>query len=311
MIAEAGTRIVLEQANTNRTNRRRRFSRRSFLRGAATFVGAGLSAGAYAREVEPFWLDVHEMDIAIRGLPRAFDGLRVAHLTDLHTGPRVPIEYLRRAIQHVNDAAPDVVLLTGDVVHNSPQWIGPAAELLSALQAPVYVSFGNHDYSLFGSHPGKSTVVADPLQRALQRIGCVVLRNRASAIERDGQRIWIVGIEDLWSSMFDPAAAFAQVDRSRDAEAVCIAMSHNPDSVPHVLPFAPKLILSGHTHGGQVRVPLLGAPILPVRNRRFDQGLFELPNDCQLYVGRGVGFLKQVRFCCRPEIAVMRLAMES
>jgi len=263
----------------------------------------GLNVGAYAREVEPFWLDAHEFDVAIRGLPGAFDGFRIAHVTDMHTGPRVPLDYLERAIRHVNDVRPDAVMVTGDIVHNSPKWVEPAAGLLSKLSAPTYVSFGNHDYSLFGSHPGASTIVALPLQRALERAGCTVLRNRAAALDRGGVRLWVVGIEDFWSSLFAPAQAFAYVPRGEPA----IAMSHNPDSAQFVTPFGPKLILSGHTHGGQVRVPLVGAPILPVANRRYDQGLFRLPNECQMYVSRGVGYLKQVRFCCRPEIPVIRL----
>jgi predicted MPP superfamily phosphohydrolase len=284
---------------------KRRFSRRAFLRGAATLVALPAAGTVWAREIEPFWLDLHEVPLTIRGLPRAFAGLRVAQLTDLHLDGHVPITYLRRVVQRVNAIRPDVVLVTGDVVNHTMDWIDEAAQLLSELQAPTFVSFGNHDYTSWNARPGPYTVLADPLQKRLEQAGCVVLRNRFAWFERGGEKLFIVGIEDLWSNLFSPAEAFEGLDGRRQA---IITMSHNPDSAPHVIPFAPKLILAGHTHGGQLRIPLLGAPILPIVDRRFDQGLFALDNGCQMYVSRGVGFLLRARFCCRPEVPVFVLS---
>jgi len=283
---------------------RRGVSRRAFLRGAGALVALPASATLWAREIEPFWLDLREIPIATPGLPQAFEGFRVAQLTDLHMDGHVPIGYLRRVIDRVNASKPDVVLVTGDVVNHTMEWIDPAAELLSGLLAPTFVSFGNHDYAAGYAQPGPATFLADPLQRRLERAGCGVLRNRAVRLERGQDRLFIVGIEDLWSTRFSPAAAFAGIDGT---EQTVIAMSHNPDSAPHVVPFSPKLILAGHTHGGQIRVPLLGAPILPLIDRRFDQGLFALENGCQMYVSRGVGFLMRARFCCRPEVPIFVL----
>ncbi|MBC8108276.1 MAG: metallophosphoesterase [Anaerolineae bacterium] len=257
----------------------------------------------YASQIEPFWLDMHEKSITIPGLPSEFDGTRIAHLTDLHIDHRIPMSYLRRVVEHVNAAKPDVVCVTGDVVNHDIEWIDQSAELLSKIDAPVLVSFGNHDYAPRTARPGPLTIIATPLQIALEAAGCVVLRNATAAIEKNGQKLWFVGIDDLWSDSFSPVDAFAGVERG----GVSICMSHNPDSAPHIIPFGAKLILSGHTHGGQLRLPLIGAPILPIVDRQFDQGLFPLDNGCQLYVSRGVGFLLRARFCCRPELPIFNL----
>lgn len=278
-------------------------SRRAFLRRAGAYAALPIAVTGYASQIEPFWLDLHEKQIKIPGLPGAFEGLRIAQLTDLHIDQRIPLSYLRRVVERVNAAKPDLVCVTGDVVNHAIEWIDQSAEILSKIESPVLVSFGNHDYAPRTARPGPLTIIATPLQAALEAAGCVVLRNMSAAIERNGQKLWIVGIDDLWSDSFSPVDAFAGVEPG----GVSICMSHNPDSAPHVISFGPKLILAGHTHGGQLRLPLIGAPILPIVDRRFDQGLFPLDNGCQLYVSRGVGFLLRARFCCRPELPIFVL----
>jgi predicted MPP superfamily phosphohydrolase len=111
-----------------------------------------------------------------------------------------------------------------------------------------------------------------------------------------------VGLEDLYTDRFFPAAAFAGVPQGEAK----ICLSHNPDGTEDLVPYKPDLILSGHTHGGQIRVPLWGAIKLPTSNKHLDQGWFQLAHG-RLYVSRGVGFLARVRFDCRPEIPVFRL----
>src|SRR3954447_20222869 len=227
----------------------RRVSRRAFLRGAGLLVALPAASTVWAREVEPFWLDLHDVPLTIPGLPRAFQGLRVAQLTDLHMDDHVPLPYLRRVIDRVNAAKPNLVLITGDVVNHSMEWIDRAAELLSGLEAPKFVSFGNHDYVPWNARPGPYSVIADPLETALQDAGCTVLRNRSSSVDVKGEKLWIVGIEDLWSTRFSPADAFEGLDGRNQT---ILTMSHNPDSARHVVPYFPKLILAGHTHGGQI-----------------------------------------------------------
>lgn len=287
---------------SSKTPRPRRVSRRRFLR-AFGVAGAALGGGAiYATQVEPFWLDCHELDIAIPKLPPAFEGFRIAQLTDLHAGDSVPISFLARAIDRVNQLNPDCVVVTGDLVTHDPAWIDPVTEVLSKLHAPVYVTFGNHDYDPRNAFPGAVTIIADALEKKLSVIGATVLRNRSVPIDRGNERIWLVGMEDLYTDRFLPNLAFWNVP----SEQVKICLSHNPDGTKLLASHQPDLILSGHTHGGQVRVPFWGPLILPISDKSLDEGRFVMPFG-QLYVSRGVGFLARVRFDCRPEIPVFTL----
>ena len=284
----------------------RRLSRRQFFRRSAMLAAVPAVAGAYATQVEPFWPRHHEVAIPVRRLPAAFDGFRVLHLTDLHAG-QTDFSYLRRTIDHAATLRPDLVLLTGDVVNHHREWADPIATLLGDTYVkagiPVVASLGNHDYG-YARRPGDDP---DPylhlaVMAALADHGCVPLRNAAHPIDRNGQRIWTVGLDDIWFGQFDPDAAFAGVP----ADAVRLVLSHNPDTAAHLDRFAPDLILAGHTHGGQVRLPLFGPPILNVADTRHSQGLFDLPNS-RLYVSAGVGYIRRIRFNCRPEVPVFRL----
>lgn len=280
----------------------RRISRRKLLRAMAG-VGAALGGGAlYATQVEPFWIDQHEITFPIANLPAEFENFRIAHLTDLHAGQNVPISYLARAVDGVNAAKCDCVVVTGDLITHDADAIDPVVNVLSRLHAPVIVTFGNHDYNPGGGIPGGVTELVDQMAPKLRRIGCRVLRNQAMALQRKDARLWFVGLEDLYTTRFSPQVAFAAVPP--DEPKICL--SHNPDGTQRLLPFHPDLILSGHTHGGQVRLPFWGAIILPTSNKKLDQGRFILPHG-QLYVSRGVGFLMRVRFDCRPEIPIVRL----
>ncbi len=208
----------------------KRTSRRKFLRRMIS-TGAVLGVGAiYATQIEPFWLDVHPVDVPIANLPAAFEGFRIAHLTDLHAGESVPISHLRRAVDRVNALSPDCVVVTGDLVTHDPDWIEPISQVLSQLRAPVYVTFGNHDYDPTGAMPGSVTIIADPLEQTLSRLGCTVLRNRSIPIARNNQRLWLTGLEDLYTTRFLPAVAFKDVPM--DEPKICL--SHNPDGTKRV-----------------------------------------------------------------------------
>jgi predicted MPP superfamily phosphohydrolase len=276
---------------------RRRFLRR--LGGACAMLAGGT---VYATQIEPFWLDVHDVDVSIANLPPAFEGFRIAQLTDLHAGESVPINYLARAIDRVNGANPDCVVVTGDLVTHDETAIEPVTQVMARLRSPAYVTFGNHDYNPTSGTPGFSTVLSDQLNQQLTAVGCTVLRNQSTPVFRDGQRLWMVGLEDLYTTRFLPNLAFWGVPRNETK----ICLSHNPDGTKGLLPHEPDLILSGHTHGGQVRVPFYGAIVLPTSDRRFQQGRFQFGRT-QMYVSRGVGFLARVRFDCRPEIPIFRL----
>jgi uncharacterized protein len=268
---------------------------------ACTAIPLGL--GAYSTNVEPFWLDTHELQVNIPGLPEPFDGFRIAHLTDMHARPGATMDYLRRVAAQIESLKVDCVAVTGDLVDHTATTIEPVADMLSSIGTPVLVSFGNHDYVPGSARPQGFTMLADPLQRALEKRGCTVLRNRGVPLHRQGSRLWFVGLEDLYTTRFSPQLAYRDVKR----EETIIALSHNPDSSTWLQNWGTNLILCGHTHGGQVRIPLLGAPVLPLLNSQFEQGLFTLKNQCQMYVSRGVGHLWKARLFCRPELPILML----
>ncbi len=281
-------------------------SRRRFLR---TLVGgAALVAGSstYARMFEPFWVEYHDVPLPVQNLPKAFEGYRIVQLTDLHSGKRVPLDFLQTVIDRVNAIAPDLVIVTGDLVTDSLEWVNPVCDLLGKLKAPVYVTLGNHDYHEDSLMLRGPAVIADAIEGRLATHRIPLLKNRAAAIERNGQRLWLLGMEDLFSGRFSPQMAYADLalqmkntGASSDEPVFCL--SHNPDTSLILDTYAPQWIFSGHTHGGQVRLPGFGAIFLNVQNPKFEQGFVKLGNS-NLYVSRGVGYLAPIRIFCRPEV---------
>jgi uncharacterized protein len=280
-----------------------RLTRRQLLKRAAAWGAAPLALGIYGREIEVYWLDDHEVPIVMPNLPPGFNGFRIAQLTDLHAYNNVPMSYLERVVRTTNEHHPDLVAITGDFTTHSMEWVGPVCDVLSDLKAPVVCSFGNHDYDASSAYPGIPMRIARELETRLSALGFTVLRNASARITRGQDVLHLVGLEDIHCGRFNPAKAYAGVPR----EEAIVTLSHNPDSVPFIDGYCCGLILSGHTHGGQVRIPFLGAPVLPVSDRSHDMGLFKLKWS-QLYVSRGIGHLMKVRFCCRPELPVFVLS---
>jgi predicted MPP superfamily phosphohydrolase len=281
-----------------------KMSRRSLFRKLVGFGAFAAATGVYGREIEPFWVDWHDVPMPVRELSPAFDGFRIAHLTDLHAGSEVPLSYLRNVVDQVKRAKPDLVIVTGDLVNHALEAVGPISKLLGEIpdqtSIPVFASLGNHDYDITSAsvhQPGMPTRIADALERELTRRNITLLRNRAIPLDKGDGRLWFVGLEDLWSGRFCPQMAFAGVTSKNPV----IALSHNPDTAIELDSYGVEWTLSGHTHGGQVRIPGLGAVLLNVQNHQFEQGRFDLPKS-KLYISRGVGFLKQVRVFCRPEV---------
>ncbi len=278
------------------------FSRRQLFAKFAAYGALPLTGGTYSRYVEPFWTKYPEIPIKIAGLPESFEGFRVAQLTDMHAG-RVPFDYLAGVIARVQELKPDLVLVTGDLIHHNPQWVEPIATALSTLTMPVYVSFGNHEFGVDRKETTpEDLMLAEKMEAALTSRNMTVLRNKSAKLEHVDGRLWLVGLDDLWFGHFDPPSAFAGVPKNEPV----LCLSHNPDTAPLLDEYAPRLILSGHTHGGQIRLPYYGAIRLNVANPQYDMGHFQLPNS-QLYVSTGVGYILRVRFACRPEVPIFCL----
>jgi predicted MPP superfamily phosphohydrolase len=274
----------------------------------ARFVGRNWARVNYAYHVEPTWLEINRMAIPVRGLPPAFHGFRIAQLTDFHCGDQIPAGYLEAALGAARAENPDVIALTGDFVHKGYRHVDAAASLFRGLTAPhgVFAVLGNHDFSVRNAlglrrHRGLHQAVSE----ALAARGVTVLRNRAVRIDRGGDRLIVAGIDDLWSKEADPHAALG----GECPTAPRVVLAHNPQSIELFDHHRADLVLSGHTHGGQIDWPGLGRVLLGKRAKRWAAGLYPHKNG-HLYVNKGVGFGWRFRFGVRPEVAVFTLVPE-
>ncbi len=283
-----------------------RLNRRRFLKLTAAAAGTAVAAGLYAWRVEPVWLEVVHRPLPVRGLPTGWVGRRLVQLSDLHVGRRVDPDYLVSALRRVSDLRPDLVAITGDFMScESTEQLDEVARILGHLDRPRFGTvavLGNHDYGVGWAHPA----LADALTTRLRSLGLTVLRNQACDL--DG--LTVIGLDDLWGGRFDTAAVAG--DLTRDAASVVLC--HNPDAVDRAGWAGDPgwagyrgWVLSGHTHGGQVKPPFLPPPLLPVMNRRYTAGAFDLWDGRWLYVNRGLGHLLRVRFNVRPEATVFEL----
>jgi hypothetical protein len=226
----------------------------------------------------------------------------LAQISDVHVGARVSDSFLIRSFDRVAAYALDLVVVTGDFVSFSRDGVLPAGQArrvyehlpkgkIATLGIP-----GNHDYGLSWSDP----IAAATVQEILAGCGLRMLRNER--VDLDG--LEIVGLDDLWAKRCDGRTAFA----GSDAQSARLALCHNPDAADRdIWEGYQGWILSGHTHGGQCKPPFLAPPLLPVSNRRYTAGAFDLRDGRQMYISRGLGHLLPVRFNCRPEITIFRL----
>jgi predicted MPP superfamily phosphohydrolase len=271
----------------------------------ARWIGRSWARVSYARKVEPTWLEVTQWLVPVADLPPAFAGFRIAQLSDFHCSKQVTPEYLAEAVELAQAQDPDLVVLTGDFIHHGFKYITPVAEVLSQLTAPhgVFAVLGNHDFSVrnalgFRRHRHLHRAVA----RALTVRGIRVLHNEAVRLTHDADTLNLVGVEDLWSRVCDLGQAFAGLVPNRP----CIMLAHNPRTVEFLNGQRCDLMLSGHTHGGQVNLPGLGRPALGRRARRFAAGMYRY-RQTHVYVNKGVGFGFRLRFGVRPEVAILTL----
>jgi predicted MPP superfamily phosphohydrolase len=282
----------------------KRLSRRKFLRRSLRNLAAvGAATFLYTWRIEPFWVEVVERSLPIAKLPPSLAGKRLVQLSDIHAGPIVDQSFLLRCAEHIATLEPDLLVVTGDFMTcDGDESVGVATEFVKALpSAPLgrAAILGNHDY---GYH-WRQDAVAGKLVRAIERLDMHVLRNEAI----DVAGLQIAGVDDFWSRHFRPEEALADLHADRPAIVLC----HNPDAQDHPGWDGYRgWILAGHTHGGQCKPPFLGPPITPVRNKRYVAGEYALAGGRRLYINRGLGYLRRVRFNCRPEITVFTLERE-
>lgn len=246
------------------------------------------------RAVPPVVLNRHE--VAISNLDERLDGLRIAHLSDVHVGRVTPREHIRDAVALANSVRPDVIVMTGDYVNWKRSEIELMEEQLAGLRAShIAVTLGNHDY--YASGRG--------MARAFGRMGYGVLRNQHTRLDINGTRLNIVGIDDPVTRHHDLDKAFDHVP----GRGTTIALCHCPEKADAIARRGAKLILSGHTHGGQIYVRGVTDRVIARMGRKYRSGFYDI-GDAKLYVSAGVGFTG-VRFRAghgtRAEIPVYTL----
>lgn len=264
---------------------------------AASAAGAGVLS-AYALLVEPRWLEVTHTTIHLRKLPPGLEGLRIALLTDLHAGAGTPLQLIRRACRLAMREEPDLVALTGDFAADDAASFASVLDAIACLNAPlgVYAVPGNHDH-IVGIDTWHREVAARP--------GITDLTNVALVREVRGAHLCIAGVDDLSKGM--PHLDALPPPETRD---ITILLAHDPDQAEQARRAYDQvdLVLSGHTHGGQIRLPWVGALQNPAEHEDlYEEGLRRRPWT-QVYTSRGVGTVHlPVRFFCRPEIAILQL----
>lgn len=288
--------------------------RRLVFDGVATAAGivvvGGIVKGA---AFEPWDLQVRRYSVPVQDLPASLDGLRIVQISDTHLGPRIPAEYVRRAVAMAIALKPDVFALTGDYIHAAVDFIEPAAELFRVLNeggraGTVIGTLGNHDWY----NDGKA------MRAALQRVGVRMIDNDRLFLDAQTRKIvpgvpatglCLAGVGDLLEDWVDIETALQNVPYNMPR----IVLAHNPDTAEQksvTRDRAPRidLMLSGHTHGGQVRIPGLGTPFLPSAfGQKYAGGLCQGPR-CRVLVSRGVGMsIFPVRLGVPPELVEITL----
>jgi uncharacterized protein len=261
----------------------------------------------YAYGVEPNWLErtFHRVKLSCKSLT---SGVRILHLSDFHASSSVPFSLIEKSVEMGLEAKPDVICLTGDFVTDAAPFDDVEyARILRRLSsaARVFASLGNHDGGIWAAGFGgfsDSSVVRDLLGDS----NVSLLHNRSEVVRVRDQSIRFAGVGDLWNHAVDGDLAFADVS----AEDPAILLAHNPDTKDLLADRPWELMLSGHTHGGQVVLPFLGERFVPVRDKRFIAGLKPW-NGRQVYVTRGVGNVRGVRVNCRPEVTVLDVVSQS
>ena len=276
-------------------------TRRQFLRWTAAAGAVALAADSIL--LEPNRPRILHRDFFLPRWPERLNGFTVVLLSDFHYDPYFSIHPLHATIPMVNDLHPDLIVLTGDFVtvpyfgddRKGALAAAPCARLLRQMTAPhgLWAVLGNHDEATDHRH----------VTRALQAENIQVLANQSQAIERDGARIWLAGVNDVLSKTADLSKTLRRVP----ADEAIILLAHEPDFADEAAKFPIDLQLSGHSHGGQIRIPLLPPLYLPAMARKYVWGTYQV-GPLTLYTNAGLGTIGvPMRLNCPPEITLLTL----
>ncbi|MEM7530876.1 MAG: metallophosphoesterase [Chloroflexota bacterium] len=282
-------------------------TRRRLLTVGGLLAATGLAGGLYTNVLEPRWIDIETVPLRLTNLHESLIGRRIVQISDIHLCQYMSSERLLDAIETVNQLEPDWVLITGDFVSKDASYARGLVEPLRMLNAPAFAVYGNHDY-----WSDAATVAQNLAETPVQ-----LLRNQALPLT---DKLWLAGVDDIWSGSPDLSYTLQEVPHHG---VTTLLMAHEPDFFDNVLQSnAPiDVQFSGHSHGGQVRLPTLTAgangkhsyaPVLPHLGQRYPIGHRTMTQEngrqVQLYTNRGLGVWPlPVRFNCRPEITLFEL----
>lgn len=256
-------------------------------------LASGFSQFAREALAEANSISVENIKIKLKRLPKELDGFRLVHLSDIHHSPFTSLEHISRVVEASNLLKPDMFVLTGDYVSHETEYIAPVAEVLAKLEAEhgIYACLGNHDH----------WTDAGLVTHLFRGEGINLLINEGFRFEARGTKFWLAGVDDLMVGKTDVRAA---LDGSTEDE-FKLLLAHNPQIVRRAARYNVDLMLSGHTHGGQVKLRDEEKRILP--RRRLSSGLHRRQNT-QVYITRGIGtVVVPIRYQCPPEISVIEL----
>ena len=276
--------------------KRRKFIKKTII----SSLGIGLFTSLYSWQIEPFWLEFVKKKMPIDNLPENLIGKKVMQISDIHVGNRFDYNYIIDSFKKAQLLNPDFVVYTGDFVsyENKEQF----SQLKKVFKYTVKGNLGtlgvlgNHDYG----HNWSQQNVADKISSILKNSGITILSNEQKEI----QGLNIIGLDDYWGLNFNPK----KILNNYNSKKANLVLCHNPDVCDlDVWNNYKGWILSGHTHGGQVKPPFLNPPILPVKNKKYSSGEISLKDGRTLYINRALGNLHQIRFNVRPEITIFEL----
>lgn len=276
--------------------------RRKFIKSTLwSSAGIGLLTGLYSWQIEPFWLEFVKVKMPVLNLPKRLIGKTIMQISDIHVGNKFDYQYIIDSFEEARLLNPDFVVYTGDFVsYESEEQLTQLKEVMKyAVTGKLGTAgvLGNHDYGIDWLEQN----VANSITAILENAGISILNNK----QKELNGLNIIGIDDYWGLNFNPNKIMSMYDEKKANIVLC----HNPDVCDlNVWNNYKGWILSGHTHGGQVKPPFLKPPILPVKNKRYSAGEIDLNDGRTLYINRALGNLFQVRFNVRPEITVFKLS---
>jgi uncharacterized protein len=286
---------------------KKKLTRRSFIKRTfgsfVTMVGAGYGGYFYAHDIEPRLLQINQHVISHVDIPKNFDGFKIVQFSDTHLGFHYDLKQFKKMLSQISSLKPDIIFFTGDLMDAPNQY--PLTEeivpLLKNLEAPFgkYSIYGNHDHGGYGS---------DIYKNIMKLADFKLLLNASDQVQLlDGSSIYVLGIDDAMLGRPNFESAMEKVP----GETYKILLSHAPDLADYAVDYGIQLQLSGHSHGGQIQIPFVGALITPPYAKNYREGFYELneaKNPLTLYVNRGIGTTRlPFRFLSKPEITLFTL----